>query len=528
VTTRVTCDRCKRPFDLDGTIWIPSYCPECEAKQNARYESRTPPSTGGSWGRDAPSYDDVPSGTDGSGDRREPDPATPMTQDDVDRVIDMVRRVEVAYERRGLSSGDTRSHIEGLLADLYKVRKMHNLHLAPAAILDVLKWGLEELEACIAQYAATPITQDHVDQVVGIVHPVEEAYERCSMMNKEFRARFDGFLVDLRATCQPQNLHLAHVPMLDVMKWGLGELAEYVSVVQYARETVNAQQAKIRQLETEIERLQVGSQAEIERLQQMVWQPSSPATATLPERTIQVRSPIQQVILRLMATEGLARSWRLQQRVMEAGLTQNENSVRNALRKLERKDLVADYHWNGHKAGWSPVPGGRRRLVALTERGQDWCRRVFDEEPVAPEVTAMAQKHNSVTHAVGILEARDHLQARGYPVDDDPDAILVEEGERWGRRAEPDLTTVIDGQAWPVEVQREVAQRHTMRKWSKVLELAGRLALVLFSEEKRGQQAKILEQATDELPAGEIRLASLEAMETGSWKWAFIDSPFHR
>jgi len=49
--------------------------------------------------------------------------------------------------------------------------------------------------------------------------------------------------------------------------------------------------------------------------------------------------------------------------------------------------------------------------------------------PVTPEITPMAQRHNSVAHAVGILEARDYLRARGYQVDDAPEAILAQGGD---------------------------------------------------------------------------------------------------
>lgn len=136
----------------------------------------------------------------------------------------------------------------------------------------------------------------------------------------------------------------------------------------------------------------------------------------------------------------------------------------------------------------------------------------------------MARKHNSVGHAVGILEARDHLRAQGYPVDDVPEPILEEKGERWGRRVEPDLTVVMEKQTWPVEVQREVAPRHTAKKWSKVLNLTQRLALVLFSDEKLDQQMEILEEAINDLPGGVIRLSSLEAMERGPWEWTSLVS----
>ncbi|MCP4544209.1 MAG: hypothetical protein GY832_44420, partial [Chloroflexi bacterium] len=128
---------------------------------------------------------------------------------------------------------------------------------------------------------------------------------------------------------------------------------------------------------------------------------------------------------------------------------------------------------------------------------------------------------------VGILEARDLLRAHGYQVDDDPASILVNPKQIWGRRSDPDLAVRISDREWPVEVQREVAQRHTATKWSKILNLAGRVVLILFNEGKRKRQVEILERAirNAELPKGEIRLISLEAMEAGSWEWSCIASP---
>ena len=165
--------------------------------------------------------------------------------------------------------------------------------------------------------------------------------------------------------------------------------------------------------------------------------------------------------------------------------------------------------------------------MTLTADGKAWCRQAFGYEPEVSEIDVMRERHHWVSHAVGILEARDMLQANGYQVNDEPAPILAQHDQRWGRRVDPDLTVVIGEREWPVEVQREVAQRRTATKWSKTLNLAGRLVLVLFNEGKRRKQAEILERAirNNELPRGEIRLISLEAMESGSWQWSRIVSP---
>jgi hypothetical protein len=350
------------------------------------------------------------------------------------------------------------------------------------------------------------ITPGDIYRVVRMVRGVKEEYEQCSWGDEEILDNIEDLLKRLDWVSTPKNLHRATDVILDVMEWGLGDLTAYIQDLENADHSVERMQAETR------------------RLRQMIRQPGDSIQVTLPQQTIQVRSQIQQVVLRLIAREGLARSWRIQQQVIKSGLTQNENSVRNALRKLCGKGLVSDYTWNGHKVGWSPAPGGRRRLVTLTDTGVTWCGEVFGEQPVESEIKPMARKHNSVGHAVGILEARDHLRAQGYPVDDAPEPILEEKGERWGRRVEPDLTVVMEKQTWPVEVQREVAPRHTAKKWSKVLNLTRRLALILFSDEKLDQQMEILEETTNDLPGGVIRLSSLEAMERGAWEWTSLVS----
>jgi hypothetical protein len=74
------------------------------------------------------------------------------------------------------------------------------------------------------------------------------------------------------------------------------------------------------------------------------------------------------------------------------------------------------------------------------------------------------------------------------------------------------------------EVQREVSPR-VVAKWAKSLELSGRLALVLYHEEARRKQQRILFQTRYKLPAGVIRLVSIEAMEAGSWAWEELTTP---
>ena len=111
-------------------------------------------------------------------------------------------------------------------------------------------------------------------------------------------------------------------------------------------------------------------------------------------------------------------------------------------------------------------------------------------------------------------------------MEDDPDAFLAASGEQWGERTEPDLLAIQDGVRWPVEVQREVAMRQN-EKWAKALDLGpGRLMLIVFSEEMQEKQCRFLESAIrrHQTTHGEIRLGSLEAMESEAWRWETLRS----
>lgn len=122
-----------------------------------------------------------------------------------------------------------------------------------------------------------------------------------------------------------------------------------------------------------------------------------------------------------------------------------------------------------------------------------------------------------MSHGVAVLEAAAHLRVAGYAVEDAPHAVLASD-DPWHARSEPDLALILNREIWPVEVQREVSER-TLNKWDKSLKLAGRLALVLYNEEARQKQQFILQAALYKLPAGVVKLTSLEAMEGGGWAW---------
>lgn len=305
---------------------------------------------------------------------------------------------------------------------------------------------------------------------------------------------------------------------------GLPDVGQRTQRLEQGRETLKKQLARAKQ-ET------ASREEQIEELEEKLARQPRSATVTLPEQRIVVRSPVQQEIIRLMGAEGLGRSWRIIDRVIQTDATDNPNSVRNSLRRLRRKKKLIDYYRRRERpVFWKPTTGGNRQLLVLTEKGKAFYREAFgDAEAVESELISATIQHQSVEHGVGILEARDHLRAAGHRVDPDPAPLLVDEDDPWHSRAQPDLTVTMDGWRWPVEVQREVSPR-LLEKWAKALRLAGRLALILFNETHAGRQVAILEEAIEagELPAGEIRLTSLEAMETGKWRWRELHSPIHR
>lgn len=267
---------------------------------------------------------------------------------------------------------------------------------------------------------------------------------------------------------------------------------------------------------------------EIARLKAARARPPRKAKVVIPSRTVVIRSAAQQQAMRSIGDEGLGRSWRIARGIVQTqGL--EENSARNALTALTKKGLIDDYRRDGKSIRWKYAAGGSRRLVVLTERGKTWYQEVYGREPVESEILQAARQHRSAVHGVGVLEARDHLRALGHRVDDAPEAILAQDGSRWGRRQEPDLVVWMDGQSWPVEVQREVSQR-LLDKWEKALALNERLALILFNVEHREKQEALLRQdkRVRGLRRGIIRLTSLEEMETGNWGWTVLNLPFRR
>lgn len=252
---------------------------------------------------------------------------------------------------------------------------------------------------------------------------------------------------------------------------------------------------------------------------------ATPASITIAAQRIAVESPLQRAILRLVAG-GLGRSWRIAEAVIASGLATPGTSATNALASLVRRGLLAEYSEQGRSVTWSPIPGGRRKLLVLTEQGRLWCTAALGQPPAESELVAAARRHSSIAHGVGILETAHHMRQAGYAVDDRPPALLAT-GERWGRRSEPDLLATAAGLVWPVEVQRNVGDA-VLPKWQKALAITGRLAIVVFNGQKQQHLLAVLRPALGALPAGEIRVASLAAMEACGWTWQTLSSSGQR
>ena len=341
-----------------------------------------------------------------------------------------------------------------------------------------------------------------LDDVQVMIQRIEQIYRQHPMLRGAANEPFHDW--GTQAQTAPGRACLA------ILEWSLYVLESYIRLI-------NVQQAEIAQHDDEMAEIEEKHRLQIEDLRQKLELDGASVVLQERPRLIQVRSQIQLATLRLMA-KGSNRSWRIQQHVVDVGVTSSVASVRQSLQRLEEKGLVRDYE---PQSGWSPVRGGRRRLVTLTIDGRAWCRQVFGDEPEMSEIDVMKERHHWVSHAVGILEARDMLRANGYQVDDNPSPILAQHDQRWGRRADPDLTVVIGDREWPVEVQREVAQRRTATKWSKVLNLAGLLVLVLFNEGKRRKQAEILERACRTSSRASCNLAR----DASRFRWVELSIP---
>ena len=363
------------------------------------------------------------------------------------------------------------------------------------------------------------------DQIEALVRGINELYARRMKLDRsrgeEWRAARDGAIRRLHGIVKPSARPYAGAMLAGLAQTLLADLsAAYSNLAD--QEILARQVADFSQRHAEATAEVATLRRQLDQAQAELAQRPAATAVIMPAQKISVESPIQREVLRLVAVEGLGRVWRIVARVLGRGLTGNENSVRNGIARLAERGLLEDYRQHGKVVTWALKPGGSRRLVALTDTGRAWCRAAFAQEPVESEIAIVARRHKSVSHGVAILEAAHHLRAAGLVVDDDPQAMLAG-GERWGPRAEPDLVVILDGEPWPVEVQRETSER-LLDKWRKALALTGRLALVLYSEEALGREAAILRSAARQLPAGLIRLASLEAMEGGGWRWEEIST----
>jgi hypothetical protein len=202
-----------------------------------------------------------------------------------------------------------------------------------------------------------------------------------------------------------------------------------------------------------------------------------------------------------------------------------KGSVRNALRSLQEKKLLKEMLELGLVATWSgPRGGGRAKLLLLSDFGAAWYELRTGRKPHESELIWAQRLHRGVTHGVAILEVADYLQAMDMPVEMEPKPLYEGKNTGWGKRSQPDLITYLDDELWPVEVQRKVVDNsHYREKWAKTLRAAGRLMLVLLSEEKLAAQRAILKKwmRRRDWPAGEVYVGSLEGMMQFGEDWWF-------
>ncbi len=358
--------------------------------------------------------------------------------------------------------------------------------------------------------ADPPITTHQLDELVA---QINAAYQAAPAYQSELRPWRNGGIARLHSLRKPSRRRYAAHELRLALSATIAELHNALDLVAAAI----SQPGEVAALRAEVATLQAQLAA------QQAARARAPQTTeiTIPAKTVQVRSPIQQEIIRLMGSSGQGRAWRLAEQVLAAGLATTERSGDNAIGKLVAGGLLSDYRQRGKAVHWTAGPGGARRLVVLSEAGQHFYRAAWGAEPVESELDLVARAHQSVDHGIGILEARDRLCAAGYVVDDQPAPLLADPAEPHGERSQPDLVLIDQlAQRWPIEVQREVHTRNTP-KWAKALALSGRLILILFSEAKRQQQQAILELARTYpgLPPGQILLSSLEALDATTWTW---------
>ena len=141
------------------------------------------------------------------------------------------------------------------------------------------------------------------------------------------------------------------------------ELDELTDALEGELAAVRQQRAKLEREQQETAKRMAALERELAQARANLARRPAATSLVLPAQKITVESGIQREILRLMAIEGLGRVWRIVERVLADGLTGNANTVRNAVSKLDVRELLADYEQHG-----KPSAGPTRRAA----RG-GWC-----------------------------------------------------------------------------------------------------------------------------------------------------------
>ena len=224
-----------------------------------------------------------------------------------------------------------------------------------------------------------------------------------------------------------------------------------------------------------------------------------------------------------MGATGCIRSWRLVRTIRPGYGTWSRGVFGVLWRELEEAGYINPVMTGPTQLRWHFRQGQGRPLYELTSMGKAWYQYTFDSESVVSELGWVLSHHVSARHAVAILEARDHLQDLGIPVDDSPPPCPERAEDPWGIRSEPDLAVFFRHRVWPVEVQRDI-RLSNLSKWVKALTLFQRLILITFCTDRLARQCRMLAEARAQslLPDFPILLSSLESWELGDKQFLTI------
>jgi len=148
------------------------------------------------------------------------------------------------------------------------------------------------------------------------------------------------------------------------------------------------------------------------------------------------------------------------------GMKSIGGSLGKSITRLEEMGMVTLI-----KVNWQRI---HPHLVALTDKGENAYRMLFEQEPVPQELPRLLARHKSALHTYLILETDRRLRAAGYEVERYPDPLETEDISRY----EPDLVARLDGCTLYIEAEVRTAKSRgknsdRRRKWERYWKLTG-------------------------------------------------------